>query len=43
MARKCAYETISVARDCVDGAIAEKVQTAWMEVGVLSARQRLVA
>lgn len=40
---KCAYETISVARDFYDGATAQKVQTAWMEVGVLTAQQRLVA
>ena len=40
---KCAYETISVARDFYDGATAHKVQTAWMEVGVLTAQQRLVA
>jgi Zn-dependent metalloprotease len=40
---KCAYETISVARDFYDGATAQKVQTAWMEVGVLTAQQKLVA
>jgi len=40
---KCAYETISVARDFYDGATAHKVQTAWMEVGVLTDQQRLVA
>ena len=40
---KCAYETISVARDFYDGTTAQKIQTAWMEVGVLTAQQRLVA
>lgn len=41
--RKCAFETISVARDFYDGATAQKIQAAWIEVGVLSSRQRLVA
>lgn len=41
--RKCAYETISVARDFYDGATAEKVQQAWIDVGVIKRSQRLIA
>jgi Zn-dependent metalloprotease len=41
--RKCAYETISVARDFYDRATAQKIQAAWLEVGVISSQQRLVA
>lgn len=33
---KCAYETISVARDFFDDAIATKVAAAWVEVGVIN-------
>lgn len=40
--RKCAYETISVARDFYDGATAEQVQQAWIDVGVIKASQRLI-
>lgn len=32
---KCAYETISVARDFVDNATAAKVAQAWVDVGVI--------
>lgn len=32
---KCAYETISVARDFFDDAIAAKVAKAWLDVGVI--------
>jgi Zn-dependent metalloprotease len=33
---KCAYETISVARDFFDDAIAKKVSQAWIDVGVIT-------
>lgn len=32
---KCAYETISVARDYVNDSVAAKVAQAWMDVGVI--------
>ncbi len=41
--RKCAYETISVARDFFDSTTAMKVQDAWLEVGVLRTNQRLIS
>ena len=40
--RKCAYETISVARDFFDSATAKMVQDAWLEVGVLKRSQKLI-
>jgi Zn-dependent metalloprotease len=33
--RKCAYETISVARDFCDNAVASSIAQAWVEVGVI--------
>lgn len=34
---KCAYETVSVARDFFDDATAAKIAQAWLEVGILNA------
>ncbi len=40
---KCAYETISVARDFFDDATAAKVAKAWLDVGVISGTEGPVA